>query len=576
MALAIGAGVGTTIFSLITPRLLGQAVDHAHGLLAGGPTGDAAVAALWRTGALVVAAAGLRGLLQALSGYGGEWMAQRVGLRLRLELFDKLQRLGFDYHDRQHSGDLITRGMLDLEGVRGFLENGLQRAISLALLIGAGAWMLFSVDPLMAALAFSFVPVFLARSSLMSLKLRRIWTALQEQLSVLTRVMEECLQGVRVVRAFAATDIEMAKFDVAARDALALSNRRTTARAGNMNILAMVFYGSMALVLWVGGLRVQNAAMSIGQLTEILALMSIMQMPVRQVGMVVNSSARAMSSGRRLFDILDREPVVRDAPAAVALPADGGRSLTFERVSFAYGPGGPPALHDVSFTLRRGQTLGIVGPSGAGKTTLAHLIPRFYDVGAGRILVDDHDIRHIALASLRGAAAVVAQDVFLFDGSAGDNIAYADRESDEARLFAAAVAAQIHDHLNGLPEGYDTHIGERGVRLSGGQRQRLSIARGILPDPPILVLDDVASALDAATEQRLLARLRQEARRKAVIIIAHRLSAVMHADEILVLDHGRVAERGSHAALLALGGRYRALYDLQSGQADAMSRENAA
>ncbi|HEX8057003.1 MAG TPA: ABC transporter ATP-binding protein [Novosphingobium sp.] len=567
-AFATACSLGATCFNMMVPGLLGHAVDEVHMLLRQGhPTPGAAVGVLGSTALLILGASVLRGGLQMAAGYSSERIGQSVARDLRLAFFEKLQRLGFDFHDRIHSGDLITRGMLDLEGVRGFIENGMQRLISLILLLGVGSALLFSEDPVMALLALSFVPIAAWRAANMGLRLRLAWTRLQEKLSVLTRVMEENLQGVRAVRAFASQRFEMAKFDESGNAALVLANERIVIRAGSMAVINSSYYLAMALVLWVGGHRVAAGAITIGQLTQFLAFMTILQLPVRQIGMIMNSSARAISSGRRVFEVLDLEPTIRDAPGARPLAAGEG-VLRFEEASFAYGADAPLALDRVSFSVGPGKTLGIVGPSGSGKSTIAQLIPRFYDVSAGRITIDGQDVRGVTLDSLRAAIGLVQQDVFLFDDSISSNIAYADPNAGDDALRNAAGVSQMHDYIAGLPSGYATPVGERGSSLSGGQRQRLSIARGMVPDPAILVFDDVTSAVDAATEHRLRAALRNATDHRATIIISHRLGSLIHADEILVLDAGRVVERGTHAELMARGGYYATLHRLQSQPGD--------
>ncbi|MGH6944374.1 MAG: ABC transporter ATP-binding protein, partial [Geminicoccaceae bacterium] len=325
------------------------------------------------------------------------------------------------------------------------------------------------------------------------------------------------------------------------------------------------FFLAMGLLLWVGGHKVLAGEITVGTLAEYLAFMAILQMPVRQLGMMVNAFARASMSGGRLFEVLDRQPDIIDRPGARDLVVSAA-VLRFENVSFAYSGEGLElaTLHDISFEVRAGQTLGIVGPPGSGKSTIAHLIPRYYDVGAGRITIDGQDVRDVTLASLRRTASLVQQDTFLFTASIENNVAYGDPWAERERIAQSSEVARLHDYIAGLPKGYETLVGERGVALSGGQRQRLSIARSILLSPPILVFDDSTAAIDAATEQSIREALRTQTARRATIIIAHRLGSLMDADEIVFLERGRIVERGTHAELLKLGGRYAGLYELQS------------
>lgn len=561
--LAMTACLGAALANLALPRLLGRAVDQAVEIVSRGNPGAAALSPVAGTALLLVVASGLRGVLQMTAGYNAEVVGQSVGRDLRLAFFEKLQRLDFAFHDRIHSGDLITRGMLDLEGVRGFLELGLQRIVQLVLLAGVGGWLLFGRDPVLAAVTLLFLPPVAVLAGRMGLRLRLAWTRLQERMAVLTRVMEENLQGARVVRAFPARAHQLAAFDAAGNEALADANHRIRIRARSMSRINAAYYAAMLLVLWLGSYRIAAGAITIGQLAEFLAFMTILQMPVRQTSMIMNAAARAISSGARLFEILDREPAIHDAPGAPRLDRGHG-DLRFENVSFRYAEDAPWALRDVSFTVSPGRTLGVIGPAGAGKSTLAHLAARFYDPQEGHISLDGQDVRTVTLQSLRTAVALVAQDVFLFDDSVERNIAYAEPDSRAADVRAAARTSQLHDHVERLPAGYRTAIGERGSRLSGGQRQRAAIARGLLPDAAVLVFDDATSAVDAATEHHLRHALRAATGDKATVIISHRLSSLMHADEIIVLDQGRIAERGSHAKLLAAGGYYATLHALQT------------
>ncbi len=572
VALAVGASLGAAVAGLSLPRLLGHAVNAARGLtnLAGPAHAGALHAAqaqdarhaLLVSGLLVILATAVRGLMTMTANYQAEYVSQSVAYGYRLDFFRQLQRLSFSFHDKIHSGDLITRGMLDLEGARSFIQNGLLIAMTLILLVGLAAGMMLSVDPVMTALALGFTPLAAVLLTRMGFMLRVTWLRVQRLMSVLTRTMEENLQGIRVVRAFAAKTFEMAKFDAAANAALAYAYRRLFLRFRAVSIMTLSFYGSMGLLLWYGGTRVAAGTMTAGRLTEFLIYMNLLQSPIRQIAMIVSAAARATTSGQRLFEILDLEPAVADRPGAKDLAVTRG-VLRFERVDFAYDPG-VPVLHDISFEVRPGRALGIVGPPGSGKSTIANLIPRFYDVTGGRVTIDGQDVREVTLASLREHVGLVQQEAFLFDATVTNNVAYADPWAEEARIEAAARTAQIHDYVAALPAGYETRVGERGVALSGGQRQRLSIARGVVPGPGVIIFDDSTAAIDAVTEKKVRDALAEATAEKATIIIAHRLSSLMHADEIIVLEAGRIVERGTHAQLLALGGEYADLFALQT------------
>ncbi|MCX7586186.1 ABC transporter ATP-binding protein [Phenylobacterium sp. 58.2.17] len=577
MALAIGCSLGAAVASLTLPRLFGQGVDQAGALLnAGAAHAGEAQGALWGTALLVIAATVIRGVLTMMTGYQAEYVSQRVGYDLRLQYFQQLQRLSFGFHDRIHSGDLVTRGMLDLEGARVFIQNGVMQLISLLLLLGFAAYMMLTTDLVMGLIGLAFVPVAGFALGRMGFLLRVTWLRVQELMAVLTLTMEENLQGIRVVRAFAGKRFEMAKFDAASKEALDFSYKRITLRFRAVSVMSVSFYGSMGLLLWYGGHKVVGGAMSVGKLTEFLTYMTLLQTPIRQIAMIFNAAARATSSGARLFEVLDLEPEIADAPGAKPLAPSAG-TLRFDNVDFAFDAAGKQVLKDVSFEVRAGQTLGIVGPPGSGKSTIANLIPRFYDVSGGAITIDGQDIREVTLASLREYVGLVQQESFLFDASIGHNVAYADPWADDARIEGAARTAQIHDHVAGLPEAYETRVGERGVALSGGQRQRLSIARGVVPGPGVMVFDDSTAAIDAVTERRVRDALAQATATKATIIIAHRLSSLMHADHIVVLDDGAVAERGTHAELVRAGGVYADLYELQTrSDAEAVLDEDAA
>lgn len=576
VAIAIGSTLIAATLQLLIPELLGQAIDQTQTAAGGGVAAAGAQEALRTSALLLLAVSVLRGLFTLAQNYFAEAVGHHVAYELRVACYEKIQRLSFSFHDQAHSGDLITIGMLDLEGVRMYFSAALVRAVLLTMLIGIGAYMLISTNVILGLLALSFVPFVGWRSSITQLKLRATWLDLQERLSVLSRVMEENLGGVRVVRAFAAQAYEMLKFDRASKNALGLMHERVEIYVRNISAMNFSFFFAMGLVLWIGSNKVMAGEISVGKLATFLTFMTTLQMPVRQIGLIVNGFARASTCGSRLFGLLDLDIAIKDATDAKPLEISEG-TLRFDDVSFAYPDAeNRPILKNISFEARKGETIAIVGPPGSGKSTIAHLIPRFYDVASGVIRLDGQDIREVTLATLRRAVAVVQQDAFLFTTTIENNIAYGDPWAKEQRIARASESAQLHDYILGLPAGYKTVVRERGVSLSGGQRQRLAIARTMMLRPSVIIFDDSTAAIDAATEQRIRSAMRLFSKDRVTIIIGHRLSSLMHADDILFIENGEIVERGTHEELLANGGRYKALYDLQVRPDDLLPEQEGA
>ncbi len=557
--LALAATVAAVLMQLSIPVLLGRAVDQTQAVAAA----KAEPETLYPIALFLFIASVARGIFTLIQNYTAESVGHSLARDIRNAVYGKIQSLPFSFHDRTHSGDLITVGMLDLEGVRMFFSTALVRTVLLGLLIGLGATLLLSTNLTLGLLALSFVPFAGWRSTVMRLTLRRTWLILQERLGVLSQVMEENLAGIRVVRAFASSEHEMDKFEVASKAALELSHERIQTRVKNTSAMTLAFFASMGLVLYFGGRQVASGEITLGTLATFLTFMTILQMPVRQLGMMVNGYARASTCGARLFALIDHEAEIDNAPDAPDLKITKG-TLKLENVSFAYaGNTDRKVVSDISFEAHRGETVGIVGPPGSGKSTLTHLIPRFYDPIQGSISIDGQDIRGATLSSVRQAVAVVQQDSFLFTTSIENNIAYADPFTETRQIRGVAESAQLHDYILGLPGKYGTIVGERGVSLSGGQRQRLSIARTLMMKPAVLIFDDSTAAIDAGTENRIRTALKEYAKDRVTLIVAHRLASLMHADRILFLEQGRIIEQGSHEELLKLGGRYSDLHELQ-------------
>jgi ATP-binding cassette subfamily B protein len=552
------------VVSLFIPRLLGEGVDEALLLIKGGAANRGDVESLLlNTALLVILVSALRGTTGFAQMFLGETLSQRVSNQLRMLYFDKLQVLSFSFHDRVHTGQLMSRGLSDIEGVRMFVQSGLVQIVRVVVVLVAAGIFMAQIDWQLALLSLSFVPFMVYRSARLRLQLRTTWRQIQDALGDLTTTMQENLAGIRVVRAFSAQKYEESKFDVTACEVvdLRMSAARTHARGGSS--ISFAFLVAWAIVLWVGGEKVISGDLSEGELTQFFFYLALLRFPVRMLIMIINSTARASSAGGRIFEVLDIPSEIADESQAVPLNVTDG-VLRFDDVSFSYGDA--PALSGISFEARKDHTVGIVGAPGSGKSSITNLIPRFYDPTSGSVSIDGTDLKTATILSVRQAIGLVEQDPFLFDGSIKDNIRYGDVTASDEKVIAAAQIAQIHDFIDGLPDGYETELGERGVGLSGGQRQRVAIARTLLTDSPILVLDDSTSSVDAGTDARIRLALKELTQGQTTIIIAHRLGSLQHADEILVLDNGKVVERGSHDELLALDGHYRQLWDLQSGR----------
>ena len=583
--IAVAATFIAAGFQLAIPSLVGNAVDSALGLLdLQKVSSETAEKALWHAAFLLLGVSILRGVFTLIHNYNGEAIGHRLAYDLRQEFYSKLQDLSSSFHDQIHTGELITRGMLDLEGVRMFVNTGLLRILLLLALICAGAWILISTDLVLGLLSLSFVPFVAWRSATARLKLRFLWFSFQDQMATLGRIMDENLTGIKVVRAFGAEKHELSKYDVASDEAMDLSSERIKARVSSTTQMTFAYYLAMGLVLWIGGSRVIAGTITVGTLTEFLTFITILQLPVRQLGLVVNSVARASTCGARLFAVLDIEPEISERIDAAPLSIKA-RRVRFENVSFTYDGNVDsdssfesrrlPALKDISFDVSRGKTLGIIGPPGSGKSTIAHLLIRHYDVTAGKITIDDQDIRTATLGSLRSAVRVISQDPFLFTASLENNIAYGNPWAEEDEIRSSAAVAQIDGFIDGLNEGYQTLVGERGVSLSGGQKQRTAIARTAILAPAVLILDDSMAAIDAATENRIRQGFAPVMADAATIIISHRLSALYECDEIVVLEAGQIVERGSHDKLISQQGHYAKLFSLQNNDSTEPERDTA-
>jgi ATP-binding cassette subfamily B protein len=538
---------------LVIPRFTGQAVDLA--LTSGRPHMLVVLA-------LAIAGAGiLRSILSYWQTYLAEFLSQRVAYDLRNQLYNHLQRLSYAFHDRSQTGQLMSRATADLDAVRMFVGFALIRGAYYIVLMAAIAVLLFSLNWKLALLALSVLPFISSRTIVINRQLRALWAKIQQGLGVLETIVQENLAGLRVVRAFGREEFESHKFRRQAEVIYGLEIEANDRLAANSPVMSTALLLSIAGILWYGGRQIVAGTLTTGELVQFLLYLGMFSMPVRIIGWLVTLSSRAIASGRRIFEIIDQVSPVSEKFDAIDVAAVKGL-VKFEKVSFGYDSRGK-ILKDISLEAKPGQRIALVGISGSGKSSIANLIPRFYDVTSGRVTIDGIDIRDMTLASLRRHVGIVHQDTFLFSATIRENISYGRPDASLDEIMAAAKSAHLHDFIMALPETYDTWVGERGITLSGGQKQRLAIARTLLLNPRILIMDDSTSSVDTETEVQIQRALAELPAGRTTFIIAHRLRSVQTADLILVLMDGRVVERGSHEELLAQGGVYRQLYEAQ-------------
>jgi ABC-type multidrug transport system fused ATPase/permease subunit len=546
-ALAAGA-MGSTV---LIPYLTGRAIDairghHRHDLL------------MW---ALAITLAGLARLVLSVF---RRLIAGRVSLGVELDLrnrlYSQLQRLELSFFDRQQTGQLMSRATVDLQSVRFFLGYGLIFIAQSLLTILLAAAAMFALQPGLAALALAPVPFVVLIAFRYGRRSRPALQEVQQRIAELTADAEENISGVRVVKAFAQEERQLSRFrhSVARVFDQAIYATRIQARYGPM--ISFVPNLGLALILLVGGRQVIHGTLTLGQFTAFYAYLLMLISPMRTLGYMLSAAQRAVASGARIFQVLDREPRIATPAGAPPLP-DGAGQVSLRDATLRFEGAAQPALKGINLEIEAGQTVALVGAMGAGKTALASLLPRLYDVSSGSVQIDGADVREVELTSLRRAIAIVTDEPFLFSASVHENIAYARPEATDEEVRAAAEAAQADAFVQALPNGYDTLVGERGLTLSGGQRQRLAIARAILADPRILILDDATSSVDASTEQEIKLALRSVMAQRTTIVIAHRLSTIALADTIVVLEDGRVADRGPHAELVERADLYREIVE---------------
>jgi ATP-binding cassette subfamily B protein len=542
---------------LLVPRVIQLTINNA---LLGGETGLLVTYGLALLGiALVRFVVGvLRRLASGKASLGIEY-------DLRNRMWSHILRQSFSYFDRWPTGQLMSRAMSDVQNVRMFLGYGLVFFATNIVMMIAISIILLVMDWKLALLSLAFMPFLLLVTIRFSLRLKPILKDVQQKIADVTAAAEENVVGSRIVRIFAREDDELVKFSDRSYKVFEASVAAARVRAVYIPLIAFIPNLAVAFLVYYGGRQVIDGSLSLGSLVAFYSYLMMLVYPAQVIGWLVGLAQRAIASGERVYEVLDSPLEMTERPDAkpltgpLGLPAGAGPAgpagaVTFDDVWFSYVD--RPVLQGVSLEVPAGRTLALVGHTGCGKTTLTNLVPRFYDTGAGRVLIDGQDVRDLQLADLRSHIGIVTQDPFLFSASIAENIRFGRPEASEDEVQAAARAAQADDFIEALPEGYETVVGERGFTLSGGQRQRIAIARALVMDPRILILDDATSSVDVETEFKIRAALQEVMRGRTTFIIAHRPSTISLADEVVVLEHGQIEERGAHEDLMAAGGLY--------------------
>jgi len=531
---------------------------------------------LWVSVAAIVGLGVLRAALMLGRRIISGRQALDVEMDLRSGMYAHLVRLSFGFYDRHQTGQLMSRATVDLQGVRFFLGYGLIFFFQNVLTVVSVTIVLFFFEWKLALIVLAVTPLLVAIAYRYSHVAHPTLRDVQQRLADVATVAEENIVGVHVVKAFAQEPTEIAKFRGRSELVFDQTLKANRQRATYMPLLSFLPLLAQAAVLLVGARMVAQHALTVGSFVAFNLYLALLVIPLRALGMWIGQAQRATAAGERIFQVLDEPEEVTDRPDARALPPGPG-AVRFEQVSFGYSEG-RPVLEGIDLDVEPGRTVALIGHTGSGKTTLTSLVPRFYDVTAGRVTIDGVDVRDVTLASLRGAVAVISQDPFLFSATVRENIAFGRVDLSDEAMERAAQAAQAHEFIDRLPKGYDTVIGERGITLSGGQRQRIAIARALAVDPRILILDDATASVDASTEARIRTGLREAMRDRTTLIIAHRLSTIALADEIVVLDDGRIVARGTHDALVTTSPVYREIYEhglLERQFADAVEARGA-
>jgi ATP-binding cassette subfamily B protein len=511
---------------------------------------------------LIIIFAALRGLFAFLQAYWAEKNSQAVAYDLRNDLYAKIQNLSFSYHDKNQTGQLMIRATDDVEKVRLFLGQGLLQLVGAIILLTGTIIILFSSNVSLAWTTMPILPVAVVVFGIFAGVSQPMFIKVQQKLSALNTILQENLAGIKVIKAFTREREQQTKFRGAA-DAT-MDQAITVSRLFTFlfPLIFLIANLGQAAILYVGGKQIVTGMLTLGAWQEFSLYLIYLFFPIAQLQFIIIQMGQASASAERIFEILDAKSDIVDKPDAIKLPPVKG-DVKFDNVTFRYFHGGEPVLNKVSFEAVPGETIALLGATGSGKTTIINLLPRFYDPTEGRITIDAHDLRDVTLDSLRAQIGIVLQETTLFSGTIRENIAFGRPDASQAEVEAAAKAAAAHDFIVSFPEGYDTHVGERGTTLSGGQKQRVAIARALLLNPRILILDDSTSSVDLTTEAQIQKALDSLMKGRTSFVIAQRISTVMNADKIIVLDKGEIVAQGKHADLMEDSAIYAEIYNSQ-------------
>jgi len=511
---------------------------------------------------LILIFAVLRGVFAFLQTYWGEKNSQAVAYDLRNDLYAKIQNLSFAYHDKNQTGQLMVRATDDVEKVRLFIGQGLLQLVGAVILLTGTIIILFSSNVSLAWTSMPILPIAMVTFIVFASLAQPMFTKVQQKLSYLNTVLQENLAGIKVIKAFTREKQQQNKFRAAADDTMEQSIKVSRLFTFMFPFVFMIANLGQAAILYVGGKQIIAGTLSIGAWQEFSLYLLYLFFPIAQFGFIITQMGQAAASAERIFEILDAKSDITDKSGAMTLPQVQG-NVKFENVTFRYFGGGEPVLSNVTFEAKAGQSIALLGATGSGKTSIINLLPRFYDPTEGRITIDDFDLRDITLDSLRSQIGIVLQETTLFSGTIRENIAFGKPEATLEEIQAAAKAAAAHDFIMTFPEGYDSHVGERGQTLSGGQKQRVAIARALLLNPRILILDDSTSSVDLNTEAQIQTALDTLMKGRTSFVIAQRISTVINADKILVLEKGKVVAQGQHAQLMEEEPIYAEIYNSQ-------------